>query len=249
MSPPSLSYVRPPMAIRSYLSLRPTRINATLYDKLNFNFIRDIKPVATIVRVPNVMEVNPSFPAKSVSEFIAYANAHPGAVNMASAGNGTVSHVAGELFKMMTGIDMVHVPYRGGPPALTDLMGGQVQITFDSLASSIELIKAGKLRALAVTTTKRSEALPDVPTLADFVPNYEASQLYGAGAPRNTPAEIVERLNKEINAALVDPRMQPRLADLGGIPFADSSADFGKLIADETDKWAKVVKFSGARPD
>jgi tripartite-type tricarboxylate transporter receptor subunit TctC len=224
-------------------------INATLYDKLNFNFIRDIKPVATIVRVPNVMEVNPSFPAKSVPEFIAYAKAHPGTVNMASAGNGTVSHVAGELFKMMTGVDMVHVPYRGGPPALTDLMGGQVQITFDSLASSIELINAGKLRALAVTTTKRSEALRDVSTLADFVPNYEASPLYGVGAPRNTPAEIVERLNKEINAALVDPRMRPRLADLAGIPFAGSSADFGKLIADETDKWAKVVKFSGAKPD
>jgi tripartite-type tricarboxylate transporter receptor subunit TctC len=224
-------------------------INATLYDKLNFNFVRDIVPVATFVRVPNVMEVNPSFPAKTVPEFIAYTKANPGKVNMASAGNGTVSHVAGELFKMMSGINMVHVPYRGGPPALTDLIGGQVQVMFDNLASSIEHIKAGRLRALAVTAPMRSEALPDIPTISEFLPGYEGSALFGLGVPKNTPAEIVDKLNNEINAALANPKVKARLAELGGMAFARSPADFSKLIADETDKWAKVVKFSGAKPE
>ncbi len=224
-------------------------INATLYDKLNFNFIRDIVPVATFVRVPNVMEVNPSFPAKTVPEFIAYTKANPGKVNMASAGNGTVSHVAGELFKMMSGINMLHVPYRGGPPALTDLIGGQVQVMFDNVASSIEHIKAGRLRALAVTAPMRSEVLPDIPTVSEFLPGYEGSALFGLGVPKNTPAEIVDKLNNEINAALADPMIKARLAEVGGMAFARSPADFSKLIADETDKWAKVVKFSGAKPE
>jgi tripartite-type tricarboxylate transporter receptor subunit TctC len=224
-------------------------INATLYEKLNYNFIRDIAPVAGITRQTSVMEVHPSVPAETVPEFIAYAKTNPGKLNMASAGNGTPPHIAGELFKMMTGIDMVHVAYRGGAPALTDLLGGQVHIMFDSMASSIEYIRGGKLRALAVTTTARSEALPDVPTVADFVPGYEASAFFGIGAPKNTPAEIVERLNKGINAALADPKMKSRLADFGGTVLAGTPADFGKLIADETEKWAKVVKFSGAKPD
>ncbi len=224
-------------------------INATLYDKLNFNFIRDIVPVATFVRVPNVMEVNPSFPAKTVPEFIAHTKANPGKVNMASAGNGTVSHVAGELFKMMSGTNMVHVPYRGGPPALTDLIGGQVQVMFDNVASSIEHIKAGRLRALAVTAPMRSEVLPDIPTVSEFLPGYEGSALFGLGVPKNTPAEIVDKLNNEINAALADPMIKARLAEVGGMAFARSPADFSKLIADETDKWAKVVKFSGAKPE
>ena len=224
-------------------------INATLYEKLNFNFMRDIAPVAGITRQTSVMEVHPSVAAKTVPAFIAYAKANPGKINFASAGNGTPPHIAGELFKMMTGIDMVHVPYRGGAPALTDLLGGQVQVMFDSMASSIEYIRAGKLRALAVTTTTRSEGLPDIPTVADFVPGYEASAFFGIGAPKSTSAEIVERLNKEINATLADPKMKPRLADFGGTVLRGSPADFRKLIADETEKWAKVVKFSGARPD
>ena len=224
-------------------------INATLYDKLNFNFIRDIAPVAGIIRVPHVMEVNPSVPAKTVPEFIAYAKANPGKINMASAGIGAAPHVSGELFKMMTGVDMVHVPYRGAAPALTDLLGGQVQVMFDTMPSSIEYIRAGKLRALAVTTATRSEALPDIPTVGDFVPGYEASAWYGVGAPKNTPAEIVDKLNKEINAGLADPKMKARLADLGGTVLAGSPADFGKLIADETEKWAKVVKFAGIKPE
>ena len=224
-------------------------INATLYEKLNFNFIRDIAPVAGITRQTSVMEVHPSVAAKTVSELIAYARANPGKLNMASAGNGTPPHIAGELFKMMTGIDILHVPYRGGAPALTDLLGGEVHVMFDSIAPSIEHIRAGKLRALAVTTTTRSEALPDIPTVADFVPGYEASAFFGIGAPKSTSAEIVERLNKEINATLADPKMKPRLAEFGGTVLPGSPADFGKLIADETEKWAKVVKFSGARPD
>jgi len=224
-------------------------INATLYEKLNFNFIRDIAPVAGITRQTSVMEVHPSVAAKTVSELIAYARANPGKLNMASAGNGTAQHVSGELFKMMTGIDILHVPYRGGAPALTDLLGGEVHVMFDSIAPSIEHIRAGKLRALAVTTTTRSEALPDIPTVADFVPGYEASAFFGIGAPKSTSAEIVERLNKEINATLADPKMKPRLAEFGGTVLPGSPADFGKLIADETEKWAKVVKFSGARPD
>jgi tripartite-type tricarboxylate transporter receptor subunit TctC len=225
----------------------PNAINATLYDKLNFDFIRDIAPVAGISRMPNVMEVNPSFPAKTVPEFIAYAKANPGKINMATGGNGTSNHVSGELFKMMTGINMVHVPYRGGGPALSDLISGQVQVMFDNLNSSIEHIRAGRLRPLAVTTMTRSEALPDVPTVNDFVPGYEASVMSGIGAPRNTPLEIIDRLNKEISAALADPKLKARLADLGAAPMPLTPADFGRLIAEETEKWAKVVKFSGAK--
>jgi tripartite-type tricarboxylate transporter receptor subunit TctC len=224
-------------------------VNATLYDNLNFNFIRDIAPVAGIIRSTNVMEVNPSFPAKTVPEFIAYAKANPGKINMASGGIGSGPHIAGELFKVMTGVDMRHVPYRGSPPALTDLLGGQVQVMFDLMSSSIESIRAGKLRALAVTTATRSAVLPDIPTIGEFVPGYEASGWQGVGAPRNTPIEIVERLNKEINAALADPKMKARLADLGGTVLAGSPAAFGKLIVEETEKWAKVVKFAGLKAD
>jgi tripartite-type tricarboxylate transporter receptor subunit TctC len=224
-------------------------INATLYEKLPFNFIRDIAPVAGIMRVPNVMEVNPSVPAKTVAEFIAYAKTNPGKVNMASSGNGTSIHVSGELFKMMTGVDMLHVPYRGSAPALTDLMGGQVQVLFDNMPSSIEYLKAGKLRPLAVTTAVRSDTLPGVPTVAETVPGYEASAWFGLGAPKATPAEIVDKLNAAVNAGLADPKLKARLADLGGAMLVGSPADFGKVIAEETEKWAKVVKFSGARPD
>jgi tripartite-type tricarboxylate transporter receptor subunit TctC len=224
-------------------------INATLYEKLPFNFIRDIAPVAGIMRVPNVMEVNPSVPAKTVAEFIAYAKTNSGKVNMASSGNGTSIHVSGELFKMMTGVDMLHVPYRGSAPALTDLMGGQVQVLFDNMPSSIEYLKAGKLRPLAVTTAVRSDALPGVPTVAETVPGYEASAWFGLGAPKATPAEIVDKLNAAVNAGLADPKLKARLVDLGGTMLVGSPADFGKVIAEETEKWAKVVKFSGARPD
>jgi tripartite-type tricarboxylate transporter receptor subunit TctC len=224
-------------------------INATLYEKLPFNFIRDIVPVAGIIRVPNVMEVNPSVPAKTVAEFIAYAKANPGKVNMASSGNGTSIHVSGELFKMMSGVDMLHVPYRGSAPALTDLMGGQVQVLFDNMPSSIEYLKVGKLRPLAVTTATRSDALPGVPTVAETVPGYEASAWFGLGAPKGTPAEIVDKLNAAVNAGLADPKLKARLADLGGAMLVGPPAEFGKLIAEETEKWAKVVKFSGARPD
>jgi tripartite-type tricarboxylate transporter receptor subunit TctC len=224
-------------------------INATLYEKLPFNFIRDIAPVAGIIRVPNVMEVNPAVPAKTVAEFIAYAKANPGKVNMASSGNGTSIHVSGELFKMMTGVDMLHVPYRGSAPALTDLMGGQVQVLFDNMPSSIEYIKAGKLRPLAVTTAARSDALLGVPTVAETVPGYEASAWFGLGAPKGTPPEIVDKLNAAVNAGLADPQLKTRLADLGGSMLVGTPADFGKIIAEETEKWAKVVKFSGARPD
>ena len=225
----------------------PAAINATLYyDKLNFNFIRDIAPVAGIMRGPLVMLVNPSFPAQTVPEFIAYAKANPGKINMASGGNGTTPHVTGELFKMMTGVDMVHVPYRGAGPAITDLLGGQVQVLFDN---PIEHIRAGRLRALAVTTTTRSEALPDIPTLGEFVPGYDASGWFGIGAPKDTPVQIIDRLNREINACLADPRMKARLTDLGGIVLSGSPADFGKHIAEETEKWAKVIKFAGIKPE
>jgi tripartite-type tricarboxylate transporter receptor subunit TctC len=223
-------------------------INATLYDKLNYDLSRDIAPVASITRSPLVMEVNASFPAKTVGEFIAYAKANPGKINMASSGIGTPPHVAGELFKLMAGVDMVHVPYRGGAPALTDLLGGQVQVMFAVLPEVIEQIRAGKIRALAVTTASRSEALPDIPTVGDFLPGFEASYWGGVGAPRNTPAEIIDRLNREINAALADHAITARLAELGGAPLTGSPADFGRLIAEETEKWARVVKFAGARP-
>ena len=224
-------------------------INATLYEKLNFNFIGDIAPVASIVREPNVMVVNPSVPATSVPEFISYAKTNPGKLSMASAGNGTASHMAGELFKMMAGVTMVHVPYRGGGPALTDLIGGQVQAMFPGTIASVEYIKTGKLRALGVTTATRSEALPHLPTVGDFVSGYEASLLDGIGAPKNTPAEIIERLNKEINAALADPKIKTRFAELGATVIPGSPADFGKLIADETEKWGKVVKFAVIKPE
>jgi tripartite-type tricarboxylate transporter receptor subunit TctC len=224
-------------------------INATLYDKLNFNFIRDIAPVAGIIVVPNVMVVNPSVPAKTVPEFIAYAKANPGKINIASGGIGGPSHVSAELFKMMTGTDMLLVSYRGMAPAVTDLLAGQVQLMFNSLPASIEYIKAGTLRALAVTTATRSETLPSIPTMREFVPGYESPTWYGVGVPKNTPAEIVDKLNKEVNAALADPKMKARLADLGGEALPGSSVAFGKFIAEETEKWAKVVKFSGAKAD
>ncbi len=222
-------------------------INATLYDKLPFNFIRDIAPVAGLIRVANVMEVNPALPAKTLPEFIAYAKANAGKISYASAGTGSQQHVAGELLKMMAGIDMVHVPYRGGGPALADLMGGQVHLFFGTTASTIQLIRSGKLRALAVTTATRSPALPDVPTVAEFVPGYEASSWYGIGAPKGTPAEIVNLLNKEINAGLADPKIKARLDDMGGTPLTGPASAFGKLIADETEKWAKVVRAAGVK--
>jgi tripartite-type tricarboxylate transporter receptor subunit TctC len=224
-------------------------VNATLYDKLSFNFIRDIAPVAGIVRLPNLMLVNPSVPAKTVPEFIAYAKANPGKINMASPGIGTQPHLAGELFNIMAGLNLVHVPYRGGAPALTDLISGQVQVMFLSPAASIEYIRSGRLRALAVTAETRWEGLPDLPTVVEFVPGYESSNWFGVGAPKATPAEIVDQLNKEINAALADPKMKARLADLGGTVLPGSPADFGKLIADEIEKWAKVIKFTGIKPE
>jgi tripartite-type tricarboxylate transporter receptor subunit TctC len=224
-------------------------INATLYEKLSFNFLRDIAPVSGIISIPFIMAVNPSFPAKTVSEFIAYARANPGKVNMASGGNGTAGHLSGELFKMMAGINMVHVPYRGEGPALTDMLGGQVQAMFGTMPASIEYVRAGKLRPLAVTSARRSELLPDLPTVGDFVPGYETSAWQGIGAPKNTPAEIINKFNKEINAGLADPKIKTRVADMGGTVLAGSPADFDKLIADETEKWGQVVKFSGAKPD
>jgi tripartite-type tricarboxylate transporter receptor subunit TctC len=227
----------------------PAAINAMLYEKLTFNFIRDIAPVAAVVRMPNVMAVNPSVPATTVPEFITYAKANPGKINFASTGIGSTPHVNGELFKMMAGVDMIHVPYRSAAAALTDLLSGQMQAYLGTAATTIQYIKGGSLRALAVTTAMRSEALPNIPTVAEFVPGYEASAWYGVGAPRNTPVEIVAKLNKEINAALADANMKARLADLGGIALTGSPGDFGKLIADETEKWAKVVKFAGVRAD
>ena len=224
-------------------------INATLYEKLPFNFIRDIAPVVALTREPNVMVVHPSVPAKSVAQFIAYAQENPGKVTMASGGTGASSHVSGELFKMLTSVDMVHVPYRGAGPALTGLLGGQVQVYFSPMAAALEYVRAGKLRALAVTTAARSPVLPDVPALREYVPDYEASQWYGIGAPRDTPAEIVGRLNAEANNVLADPKMQARLADLGQTPLGGSPVDFAKLVAEQTEKWGRVVKFSGARAD
>jgi tripartite-type tricarboxylate transporter receptor subunit TctC len=242
--------VRAPADGYTLLLVNPANaINATLYDKLPFDFIRDIAPVAGINREPYVMLVHPSVPAKTIPEFIAYAKANPSKLNMSSAGNGTGMHVASELFKMMTGINMVHVPYRGGGPALVDLLAGQVQVNFATLAPSIEHIRAGKVRALAVTSASRSDALPDISSISEFVPGYEASIFYGFGAPKNTPTQIIDRLNKEINAGLMDSKIKSWLADAGGKPFPGSPADFGKLIADETEKWAKVVKFVGLKPE
>jgi tripartite-type tricarboxylate transporter receptor subunit TctC len=224
-------------------------INATLYDKLSFNFIRDIAPVAGINREPYVIAVHPSVPARSIPEFIAYAKANPGKVSMASAGIGTPGHVSGELFKMMAGVNMVHVPYRGAAPALADLLAGQVQVGFITTAASIEYIKTGRLHALAVTTAMRSEALPDLPTVGEFVPGYETSNWFGVGAPKNTPSQIIDKLNKEINAGLADPKLKAQLASLGGTPLVVSPADFAKLIAEETEKWAKVIRAANIKAE
>jgi tripartite-type tricarboxylate transporter receptor subunit TctC len=223
-------------------------INATLYDRLNFEFLRDIAPVAGIMVVPTVMVVNPSVPAKTIPEFIAYAKANPGKINLGSPGIGTPGHVTGELFKMMAGVDLVHVPYRGGGPVMTDLLGRQVQVLFGSTSLTIEQIRADKLRPLAVTTATRWEGLPDLPTVGEFLPGFEASAWGGLGAPRNTPAKIIDTLNEQINAALNDPKMKARLADLGGVALPGSPAEFGKLIAEETEKWGKVIKFAGIKP-
>jgi tripartite-type tricarboxylate transporter receptor subunit TctC len=216
--------------------------SATLYDNLSFDFIRDMAPVGTIVRVPQIVVVNPLLPPKTIAEFIAYSKANPGKINMASGGNGAPEHMAGELFKLMTGANMLHVPYRGAAPALTDLLAGQVQVMFAAMPASIEYIRAGRLRALAVTTTTRAEALPDIPTVSDFVLGYEASQWYGIGAPHGTQSEAIDRLNKEINAGLADPRMRGRFAELGGMMLPGSPGDFGKIIADDTEKWGKVIR-------
>ena len=227
----------------------PDAINATLYDNLSFKFVRDIVPVAAIGRAPNVMVVHPSLPAKTVPEFIAYAKANPGKISMASAGVGSSSHMSGELFKMMAGVSLVHVPYRGQAPALTDLLGGQVQVDFSTMPPAIEYIKAGKLRALAVTSPARFEALPEVPAMAEYLPGYEASLLTGFGAPRGTPADVIAVINKETNGALADPKIKAQLAALGNAVLPGSPADFGGLIAEETDKWAKVVKFANIKPE
>ncbi len=224
-------------------------INASLYERLNFNFIRDVAPVAGIMRAPLVVVVNPSSPVKTIPELISYAAANPGKISMASGGVGVTSHVSGELFKMMAGVDMVHVPYRGEAPAIADLIGGQVQVMFPTVPAAIEQIRAGKLRALAVTTAARSEMLPDVPSLNEFLPGYEASNWWGAGVPRSTPLAVIEKLNTEINGVLADPKMKAQLADLGGTILALSPAEFAQLIDSETEKWAKVVKFSGAKPE
>jgi tripartite-type tricarboxylate transporter receptor subunit TctC len=239
----------PPDGQTLLLASLANAVNATLYQNLTYNFIRDIAPVSGISRDPNVMVVTAAFPAKTVPEFIAYAKANPGKINMGSPGVGTSPHMAGELFKFMTGIDMAHVAYRGSPQVLTDLLGGQVQVYFAPIAASIGYIKDGRLRALAVTTAKRVDALPDVPTVAEFVPGYESSAFYGIGAPNGTPADIVDKLNKEINAGLADPVLQARLAALGSSPFPGSPDDFGKLVAGETEKWAKVIKSANIKPD
>ena len=239
----------PPDGYTLLLATVPNAVNASLYEKLNFNFIRDIAPVAGIIRVPQVILVHPSVPARTVPEFIAYAKANPGKVNMASAGSGSAPHMAGELFNAMVGTSMVHVAYRGQGQALPDLLGGQVQVMFATTPGTADFIQTGKLRALAVTTAARAQVLPGLPTVADFVAGYEASQWYGVGAPKNTPAAIIEKLNTEINAALADSRMKARLADIGGEVLPGSPAEFGKLIADETEKWAKVVKLAGLKAE
>ena len=235
----------PPDGYTVFLVNPANAINATLYRKLSFNFMRDTLPVGGIMRVPNVMEVNPAVPARTVADFIAYAKANPGKINWASSGNGTSVHLSGELFKMMTGVDLTHVPYRGSAPALTDMISGTVQVMFDNMPSSLPHIQAGKLRALAVTTAQRSEALPDVPTVAETVPGYEASAFFGMSVPKGTPADVVERLNKEINAGLADPGMKAKLAELGGMLIPGTPAQFGELVAQETEKWAKVIKAGG----
>ena len=224
-------------------------INATLYEKLNFDFVKEVEPIAALIRFPNVVVVHPSLPVKSIPELIAYAKANPGKLNMASSGNGSTIQMSGELFKMLTGVNMVHVPYRGGAPALTDLLAGQVHVMFDNLPTCAEHVKSGKLRGLAVTSTTRSDVLPDLPPLADFLPGYEASAWYGIGAPKGTPAEVVERLNKAVNEILADPKVKAKFAEYGAMLIPGSAADFGKLLTDETEKWGKVVKFSGARVD
>jgi tripartite-type tricarboxylate transporter receptor subunit TctC len=239
----------PPDGYTILLASSTNAINATLYEKLNYNFIRDIMPVAGIIRFPLVMVVNLSVPAKTVPEFTAYAKAKPGKINLGSPGIGTPPHVAGELFKMMAGVEMVHVPYRGGAPVMTDLLGGQVQVLFGSTSLTIEQIRAGKLRPLAVTTATRWEGLPDIPTVGDFVPGYEASAVFGLGAPKKTPDEIIDKLNKEIDAGLADPKLKARLVDLGGTVLVGSPADFGKLVTDDTEKWGKVIKFADIKPE
>jgi len=224
-------------------------INATLYEKLNFDFVKEVEPIAALIRFPNVVVVHPSLPVKSIPELIAYAKANPGKLNMASSGNGSTIQMSGELFKMLTGVNMVHVPYRGGAPALTDLLAGQVHVMFDNLPTCAEHVKSGKLRGLAVTSTTRSDVLPDLPPLADFLPGYEASAWYGIGAPKGTPAEIVDKLNKAVNEILADPKVKAKFAEYGAMLIPGSAADFGKLLADETEKWGKVVKFAGAKVD
>ena len=231
------------------LATVPNAVNASLYEKLNFNFVRDTVPVAGIIRVPMVMLLNPAVPATTVAEFIAYAKANPEKVNMASAGNGSAPHMAGELFKMMAGVGLVHVPYRGQGPALSDLLGGQVQVLFAATPGTTDYIATGKLRALAVTSAARAEVLPQLPVIADFVPGYDASQWYGISAPKNTPADIVGKLNREINAAIADPAMQARFAAIGGEPLPGSPAEFGRLTAEETKKWAKVIRAAGIKPE
>jgi tripartite-type tricarboxylate transporter receptor subunit TctC len=237
----------PPDGYTLFVTNLSNAINATLYEKLNFNFMHDMLPVAGIAQAPSALAISASVPAKTVSEFIAYAKANPGRINMGSAGVGSTGHLAGELFKMMAGVNLVHVPYRGNAPALTDLIAGQIEVLFPSLGSSIEYVKTGKLRALAVTGATRSDALPDLPTVAETLPGYEAASLYGIGAPRNTPPEVVEVLNKAVNAGLANPKLKARLADLGSVPLPGEPATFGKLIADETEKWGKVIRFAGLK--
>ena len=239
----------PPDGYTLLLVTSTNAVNATFYENLNFNFMSDIAPVAGIIRVPFVMEINPSIPAKTVPEFIAYAKANPGKINMASGGIGTSVHIAGELFKMMAGVNLVHVPYRGSAPALTDMISGQVHVMFDILTSSIQHIRSNALRALAVTSERRSEALPDLPTVGDFLPGYEATAWYGIAAPKKTPSEIVDKLNNEVNTGLADPKIKARFAELASAVIPGSPADFGRLVGDEIQKWAKVVKFSGAKPE
>jgi tripartite-type tricarboxylate transporter receptor subunit TctC len=237
----------PPDGYTLLLVAPANAINATLYEKMNHNFLRDILPVAGLIRFANVVVVNPDVPVKTIPELIAYAKANPGKLNMASSGNGSTIHMSGELFKMMTGINMIHVPYRGGALALTDLIGGQVQVMFDNIPTAAEFVKNGKLRGLAVTSTERSEVLPDLPTVSSFLPGYEASAWYGLGVPKGTPADIVEKLNREVNAILADPKAKARFTELGATLLPGTAAEFGKLVADETEKWGKVVKFSGAK--